>query len=90
MLTQENLLLDIFASCGRVAAGFLTAAVVGIPLGIAIGTFPIELWTKMRRNFDLGLCEYERCIKAVTHAARDFLCSNLADFLITSCRGRGV
>lgn len=40
MLTQENLLLDIFASCGRVAAGFLTAAVVGIPLGIAIGTFP--------------------------------------------------
>lgn len=40
MLTQENLLLDIFASCARVAAGFLTAAVIGIPLGIAIGTFP--------------------------------------------------
>lgn len=39
MLTEENLLLDIFASCTRVAAGFLVAAAIGIPVGIAMGTF---------------------------------------------------
>lgn len=39
MFTQENLLLDIVASSTRVAAGFLAAAAVGIPVGIAMGTF---------------------------------------------------
>ena len=39
MFTSENLILDIVASFGRVFAGFLVAAIVGIPLGIAIGTF---------------------------------------------------
>jgi len=39
MFASENLILDIFASFSRVFAGFLVAAIVGIPLGIAIGTF---------------------------------------------------
>lgn len=39
MLTQESLLTDIFASSGRVLAGFLLAAIVGIPIGIGMGTF---------------------------------------------------
>lgn len=39
MLTEENLLQDISASCTRVAAGFLAAATVSIPLGVAMGTF---------------------------------------------------
>lgn len=39
MLTQDNLLLDVWASCGRVLAGFLVAAIVGVPIGIAMGTF---------------------------------------------------
>jgi NitT/TauT family transport system permease protein len=40
MFAEENLLQDIMASCGRVGAGFLVAAAVGIPVGIAMGTFP--------------------------------------------------
>jgi NitT/TauT family transport system permease protein len=40
MFAEENLLQDIIASCGRVGAGFLAAAAVGIPVGIAMGTFP--------------------------------------------------
>lgn len=39
LLTEENLLLDIIASCARVAAGFLVAAAIGIPVGVAMGTF---------------------------------------------------
>ncbi|WP_416674095.1 ABC transporter permease [Egbenema bharatensis] len=39
MFTQENLIRDVLASCGRVAAGFLLAAAVGVPMGIAMGTF---------------------------------------------------
>lgn len=39
MFAEENLLLDIWASSVRVGAGFLVAAVVGIPVGIAMGTF---------------------------------------------------
>lgn len=39
MLTEENLLVDIFASSLRVAAGFLVAAVIGVPIGILMGTF---------------------------------------------------
>lgn len=40
MFTQENLWRDIWASSSRVGAGFFAAAVVGIPIGIAMGTFP--------------------------------------------------
>ncbi|MDC0834330.1 ABC transporter permease [Leptolyngbya valderiana BDU 20041] len=39
MFVEENLIVDIFASFGRVLAGFLVAAIVGIPIGIAMGTF---------------------------------------------------
>ncbi len=39
MFTKENLWVDIFASFGRVLAGFGAAALVGIPIGIAMGTF---------------------------------------------------
>ena len=39
MFRSENLIVDIAASFGRVLAGFLLAAVVGIPIGIAMGTF---------------------------------------------------
>lgn len=39
MFRAEELLLDIVASSSRVLAGFLVAAIVGIPLGIAMGTF---------------------------------------------------
>jgi NitT/TauT family transport system permease protein len=37
--SDGNLLPDILASTGRVMAGFLAAAIIGIPLGIAMGTF---------------------------------------------------
>jgi NitT/TauT family transport system permease protein len=36
---EGNLLPDILASTGRVLGGFLVAAAIGIPLGIAMGTF---------------------------------------------------
>jgi NitT/TauT family transport system permease protein len=39
MFTEDNLLIDIWASCARVAAGFLFSAIIGIPMGIAMGTF---------------------------------------------------
>ena len=39
MFTEDNLLQDIIASSLRVAGGFLAAAVIGIPIGIAMGTF---------------------------------------------------
>jgi NitT/TauT family transport system permease protein len=39
MFTQENLIRDVLASCGRVAGGFLLAALIGVPMGIAMGTF---------------------------------------------------
>ncbi|AFZ45453.1 binding-protein-dependent transport systems inner membrane component [Halothece sp. PCC 7418] len=39
MLTEGELLTDILASSGRVLAGFFLAAVIGIPIGIASGTF---------------------------------------------------
>jgi NitT/TauT family transport system permease protein len=39
MLFEEDLLVDILASSSRVLAGFLLAALVGIPIGIAMGTF---------------------------------------------------
>jgi NitT/TauT family transport system permease protein len=39
LLTEQNLLVDILASSGRVLAGFLAAAVIGVPMGVAMGTF---------------------------------------------------
>jgi NitT/TauT family transport system permease protein len=39
MLTQESLLTDIWMSSSRVLWGFLAAAIVGIPMGILMGTF---------------------------------------------------
>ena len=39
LLTEDSLMVDVLASCGRVAAGFLLAAIVGVPVGIAMGTF---------------------------------------------------
>jgi NitT/TauT family transport system permease protein len=39
MFAQNDLLLDVAVSCGRVLAGFVAAAVVGVPMGIAMGTF---------------------------------------------------
>jgi len=39
MFTEENLLIDVVASSLRVAAGFLIAALVGVPVGILMGTF---------------------------------------------------
>ena len=39
MFTTENLILDVFASSLRVAAGFLVAAAIGVPIGILMGTF---------------------------------------------------
>ena len=39
LFTQDNLLNDILVSCGRVLAGFIVAALIGVPMGIAMGTF---------------------------------------------------
>ena len=39
MFAEEDLLTDILASSGRVLLGFLVAAIVGIPIGVAMGTF---------------------------------------------------
>lgn len=40
MFREDQLIIDVLASCGRVFAGFLVAALVGVPMGIAMGTFP--------------------------------------------------
>lgn len=39
MLTEDNLWLDVLASSTRVLAGFVVAAVIGVPMGLAMGTF---------------------------------------------------
>lgn len=39
MFAEDNLLFDVFTSSIRVLAGFLVAAIIGVPLGIAMGTF---------------------------------------------------
>lgn len=39
MFAQEDFLSDVWASFFRIVLGFLVAAAVGIPLGIAIGSF---------------------------------------------------
>jgi len=39
MFANNDLLTDVIISCGRVLAGFLAAAIIGVPIGIAMGTF---------------------------------------------------
>jgi NitT/TauT family transport system permease protein len=39
MFINNDLTTDILVSCGRVLAGFIVAAIVGVPMGIAMGTF---------------------------------------------------
>ncbi|HEY9824570.1 MAG TPA: ABC transporter permease [Stenomitos sp.] len=39
MFQSGDLIDDTLTSCGRVAGGFLLAAVIGVPMGIAMGTF---------------------------------------------------
>lgn len=39
MFTEDNLITDVWASSARVLAGFLVAAIIGVPMGIAMGTF---------------------------------------------------
>lgn len=39
MFSEDNLVVDILASSSRVAAGFIVAAVVGVPIGVLMGTF---------------------------------------------------
>lgn len=39
MFAEANLLADVLASSGRVLAGFVVAALIGVPIGLAMGTF---------------------------------------------------
>ncbi|MEL7086403.1 MAG: ABC transporter permease [Cyanobacteria bacterium P01_A01_bin.3] len=39
MFTQDSLITDVLASCGRVLGGFVLAAIIGVPMGVAMGTF---------------------------------------------------
>lgn len=39
MFRQDNLIVDVLASCLRVLAGFVVAAIIGVPMGLAMGTF---------------------------------------------------
>lgn len=39
MFAEANLLADILASSGRVLAGFVVAAAIGVPIGLLMGTF---------------------------------------------------
>jgi NitT/TauT family transport system permease protein len=39
MFVENNLLVDILTSSLRVFAGFVVAAVIGVPMGLAMGTF---------------------------------------------------
>jgi NitT/TauT family transport system permease protein len=39
MFANNDLMTDVIVSCSRVLAGFLAAAIVGVPIGIAMGTF---------------------------------------------------
>lgn len=39
MFMNNDLISDVLISCGRVLAGFVVAAVIGVPMGIAMGTF---------------------------------------------------
>jgi NitT/TauT family transport system permease protein len=39
MFTQDDLWVDVTASCSRVAGGFFFSTLIGVPMGIAMGTF---------------------------------------------------
>ncbi|BAY58130.1 MULTISPECIES: ABC transporter permease [Leptolyngbya] len=39
MFINNDLISDVLTSCGRVLAGFVVAALIGVPMGIAMGTF---------------------------------------------------
>ncbi len=39
MFAEENLLMDVLASSARVLAGFVVAGIIGVPMGLAMGTF---------------------------------------------------
>lgn len=39
MFAEDDLWTDVWISCARVGGGFLVAAIVGVPMGIAMGTF---------------------------------------------------
>lgn len=39
MFTQDHLIVDVLVSYGRVLGGFVLAAVIGVPMGILMGTF---------------------------------------------------
>lgn len=39
MFAEDNLIVDVLNSSGRVLAGFVVAAIIGVPMGIAMGTF---------------------------------------------------
>ncbi|HLO47441.1 MAG TPA: ABC transporter permease [Kamptonema sp.] len=39
MFAEENLIVDILASSARVLAGFIVAGIIGVPMGLAMGTF---------------------------------------------------
>ena len=41
MLTELNLLGDILASLYRVMAGFILASIIGVPLGLLMGSFKV-------------------------------------------------
>jgi len=39
MFTEDDLIVDVIASSLRVLAGFIVAAIIGVPMGLAMGTF---------------------------------------------------
>ena len=39
MFTEESLMVDVLASSTRVLAGFVLAGIIGVPMGLAMGTF---------------------------------------------------
>ena len=39
MFAEENLIVDVLASSARVLAGFVVAGLIGVPMGLAMGTF---------------------------------------------------
>ena len=39
MFTEDNLSVDVLVSSTRVLAGFLVAGIIGVPMGLAMGTF---------------------------------------------------
>ena len=39
MFAEENLMVDVLASSTRVLAGFIVAGIIGVPMGLAMGTF---------------------------------------------------